>query len=168
MTLNELFTAILSSSVDDWHFIACGGPGAGPSYRGRFSFDVREGARLSVEEASHHAVAVYRSDLSITMAWGLDCVKDFHEKWATAFPDSRASSHHVDVFYNGALVCRSLYVLVDGGRTKLPKPSLSPEILDVPVDYVRFVHLLNRLEGQIDEDYFQRAGLLTIAEDWPK
>jgi hypothetical protein len=170
MTLKGLFTAILSSNVDDWNLISCAGPGGGPSYRSRFWFIVRDGVQLTLEEASHQVVAAYKSDLSITMAWGLDCERDFGERWAqAAFPASRASSHHADVFYGGALVYRTLYVTLDGGRTKLPKPPLSPDILEVPVDYSRFIHLLNRLEGHVDyEDYFQRAGLLTIAEDWPK
>lgn len=169
VTLRELFATILSSDADEWNFIPCGGAEAGPSYRSRLRFEVRDGMRLTLEEESHLAVAVYKSDLSITMAWGLPSVRDFREKWANAFRDPRASCHHADVFYHGALVHRSLYVVVDGARTKLPKPILSPEILDVPVDHFRFVHLLNRLEGQIDyEDYFKRAGLLTIGEDWPK
>lgn len=169
MTLQELFTTILRSNVDDWNVIACGGVTGGPSYRSRLWFHVSDGMRMSLEEESHQSVAAYKPDLSITMAWGLDCARDLREKWANAFPVPRASSHFADAFYNGALVYRSLYVVADGGRIKLPKPPLSPEMLEVPVDYSRFVHLLNRLEGQIGyEDYFQRAGLLTIAEDWPK
>lgn len=65
---------------------------------------------------AHGNVAIYMPDISITMAFGLTAVEDFKEDWAKRFPNSSASSSIVDLFYNGSLVYRDIFVNVDGGR----------------------------------------------------
>lgn len=81
------------------------------------------------------------------MAWGLKVVEDFKEPWANKFPDAHASSAHVDVFYNNALVYRDIYVLGDGARCYLPLPKTRETPGAVPEGYARFVRLLDLLEG---------------------
>jgi hypothetical protein len=72
------------------------------------------------EEGGHYYRAVYRPDLSVSIEWGADLVRDFKEDWTNNFIDSRASSHRVDVLYHGTIVFHSAYVSVDGARAYVP------------------------------------------------
>ena len=136
MTLRELLHTIISSSRSDWNTIVCWGTHSGPSYRDQFEFyQIYEGQHNVLHSDSHGMVASYKPDLSITMAWGLTANRNFDETWATNFPDPNASSHHVDVFFNNALVYRDLFVSVDGGRAKLPLPLRRNELV-VPRGYL--------------------------------
>jgi hypothetical protein len=120
-------------------------------------------------------VAVYMPDVSITMAWGLDCNPDFKEEWANSFPDPKASSHFVDLFYNNALVFREVYVNVDGARGDLPLPSIvrgddkKIVALEVPRDKYRFFSLLDSISrgGREFERYFSQAGFTMVEREWP-
>jgi hypothetical protein len=81
-----------------------------------------------------------------------------------------ASSHYVDVFYNGALVLRKQYVSVDGGRAMVPL-SISRDQLVVPAGYYMFITLLDHLTLSVPSrpsDYFERAGLQIIDTPWPE
>jgi hypothetical protein len=169
MTLAELFTKILSSNPGDWNVIPCAGGGSGPSYGSKFTFaDERDGQRFVLDEDSHSSVAAFRPDLSITMAWGLSHSDDFEEPWANGFPDKRASSSFFDVFYNNALVYRGVYVMVDGGRAKLPLPKSRADLV-VPVRYSFLVRLLDQLDGYSTDytDYFRRAGFKNSEVECP-
>jgi hypothetical protein len=170
MTLKELLDAIISSSKTDWNTIVCWGAQSGPSYHNQFEFfEVYNGQKNVLHSNSHGMVASYKPDVSVTIAWGLVASKDFNEPWATNFPDSHASSHHVDVFFNNALVYRDLYVSVDGGRAKLPLPRRRDDLV-VPRGYYTFIKLLDGMEGYISdyERYFKRAGLRIIDAEWPE
>ena len=114
-------------------------------------------------------VAAYKPDVSITLAWGLELNNNFREEWANKFHDPRASSHYVDIFFNNALVHREIYVIVDGGRAKLPLPNLKDGELQVPRGYHDLVKLLDKIDtyhSQYD-GYFERANLKKIEIDWP-
>ena len=120
MTLDELITLVTSSTPEDWHTTVCWGADSGPSYRDHLNFyQVYDGQPNVLFAKAHSLVACYKPDLSVTMAWGLDAITDFEEPWANKFPDPKAASHHIDLFYNNALVFRTEYVSVDGGRAKL-------------------------------------------------
>jgi hypothetical protein len=160
MTLAELLKTIASSSKEEWHYIGCWGSGAGPSYRSSFSFyEVYNGHPAVLHADAHGSVAIYKPNVSITIAFGLTANDHFREGWANQFPDTRASSHYVDVFFNNALVYRDLYVNVDGGRAKLPLPD-SRDKLFVSKSYNSFIRLIDNLEGYISEydQYRERAG----------
>lgn len=163
MTLQELMQRIVMSSPGDWHRI-----GGFPSYRDKFTLHSSADSRW-VEVEPHDAVAAYKPDVSITMAWGITVHADFQEPWANKFPDPSASSHLVDVFYNGALVFRTLYVSVDGARAMVPL-SRSRDELVVPAPYYAFVTLLDSLSVHVSRasDYFDRAGLRIIDAPWPE
>ena len=77
-----------------------------------------------VEEGGHYYRAVYRPDVSVSIEWGAELVRDFKEDWTNRFIDSRASSHRVDVLYHGTIVFHSAYVSVDGARAYVPLGSL--------------------------------------------
>lgn len=160
MTLEKLLGWVRKSSSDDWHQIPCWGHGAGPSYRPRFT--VRHGVRgqTYVDIDEHPYVAVYRPDIAVTLAWGLVSSDRFEEDWLKVFPTSSASSEYGDLFYNGALVFRFMFLSVDGGRGYLPFPDGQEfrTVLALENDLVRLVHGLTNADPY--EDYFERAGLV--------
>jgi hypothetical protein len=92
---------------------------------------------------------------------------EFKEAWTEKFPDRHASSSYADVFYNGALVYRTQYVTVDGGRTNLPLPPRRDEA-SVPKAYARFIAMLDSFGkvSSFDND-FRRAGMNLSDEMWP-
>jgi hypothetical protein len=176
MELEELLETIVTSDREDWHSIPCWGADSGPSYRDLFTFyEMWDGERGVLKAESHAYAAVYKPDVSITLAFGLRHVENFQEEWANQFPDPHASSSYVDVFYNNALVYRNLYVTVDGGRASLPLVTRKFEqekvvALEVPRSYHDFIRLISGLKGSSDmfEDYFARAGIKIVEEPWPK
>lgn len=110
------------------------------------------------------------------MAWGYDQNENFQQPWANKFPDSHASSSFLDIFYNGALVFRTTYVIVDGGRTYLPVPNgvwdeqkKSVVGYEVPRRRFNLIRLLDSLEkiSSFDED-FGYAEFTVVDEPWPE
>ena len=175
MTLQEILNIITASEPDQWNSIACWGASSGPSYRYQIvDFEVYEGQKNVLRTKDHSIVAAFTPDVSITMAWGLGCNEDFKEVWANKFPDPRASSHYVDIFYNGAMVFRDLYVSVDGGRAKLPLPERKIDddgkvlSLEVPVGEHKLIRLVDSLGGYISQfdSYFKRAEFSLSNKDW--
>ena len=169
MTLDQLLKTIIASSKDQWHAITCWGTGSGPSYRSQF--EMRDAAddsqKALVTAGSHRVVASYKPDLSISVAFGLTSNSDFQEEWANIFHNPKASTHHADVFLNGALVYRDSYVLVDGGKAKLPMPKRR---MLVPKGYYYFVRLLDNLGGHASryESYFNKSDLQVVDAAWPE
>jgi hypothetical protein len=160
-TLPALIDRIVMSQPSDWNVI-----GGRPSYSDEFH-QLQSGNRKWLEIRSHYTVAAFMPDVSITLAWGLPVVDDFREPWANTFPNPHASSHFLDVFYNGALVFRALYVNVDGGRASLPLP-LKHYGGAVPLRYSAFISLLDRLDRSSQfPSYFERAGLKSVDAEWP-
>ncbi len=164
MDYDTYISIIVNSSVDDWNVITCGI--YGPSYKSKFEFnEVWDGVKGVLTEESHGVYAVYKKDISISLAFGITVNEDFKEDWTNSFPDSHASSHIVDLFFYNTLVERIEYVLVDGCRAKLPLPK-SPKDLSVNRVEYEIVKLIDRMvsgEGNF-EKYFNRAKL-QIAED---
>lgn len=164
MNLNLLMSIVVSSELKDWNHISCWGYGGAPSSREHLS---------SLEDddhpygRAHSQLRVYIPDVSISIAFGLTWMEDFKEEWANCFPDRSACGCCGDVFYNGNLVSREPFVIVDGGRTKLPMPPARDK-LDVPKDQARFIQMLDRFEGisTFDRD-FHRAGLRLADAPWP-
>jgi hypothetical protein len=74
--LDDLLERVVLSEPGDWHVIA-----GDPSYRDKFD-EVQAGEQRWIEIASHHTVAAFIPDASITMAWGLRVNEDFKEPWA--------------------------------------------------------------------------------------
>ena len=171
MTLDQLLKTIIASSKDSWHTITCWGTGSGPSYRSqlemRGSPDGSSGGQNLVAASSHRVVASYKPDLAISMAFGITANTDFKEEWANIFQDPKASTHHADVFFNGALVYRDSYVLVDGGKAKLPMPKRR---MLVPKGYYYFIRLLDNLGGHASryESYFNKSDLQVVDAAWPE
>ncbi|WFU71095.1 hypothetical protein [Bradyrhizobium sp. CB2312] len=161
MTLDQFFKVIEESEASDWTSIG----------RPVFAQDMQQvsggGQTVPwVEIDEHHSLISFRKDLSISIATGLTHREEFFEDWAQAFPDKHASSDWVDFRYNGVPVFRALRVLVDGGRAGLPCPP--PGSVEVPQRQYQIYRLIDEVIGSGRMfDYFNRAGLQTVALHWP-
>ena len=115
MGLDELRRLIAESDQGDWNVIDCFNDGA-PS----FLASARVAAGDEYSNLEHHGRATYRPDVSIGLAWGMK-LREYKADWLDRFTHATASFGLVDL-YNGMLVDREDYVVVDSGRAKLPAP----------------------------------------------
>jgi hypothetical protein len=176
MTLIDIIDVITRSDTKEWNHISCWGAFSAPSYRDKFEFyETFNGSENVLHHDAHSDTAAYKDDLSITIAWGLVCNEEFVEDWANNNPASNASSHFLDVFYNGALVFRTVYVVVDGGRCSLPvlrktydKQTNKVISLSAPRGYYKLISLLDAF-GKISsfDSYWSQAGAVITDEQWP-
>jgi hypothetical protein len=164
MNLNLLMSIVVSSELKDWNHISCWGYGGAPSSREHLVSPDDDDNPCG---RAHSRLSVYIPDISISIAFGLTWMEDFNEEWANCFPDRSACGCYADVFHNGKLVFREPFIIVDGGRTKLPMPP-ARDNLNVPNDQAHFIRMLDRFEGFSSfDDYFQRAGLRLTDAPWP-
>lgn len=165
MNLTDLMTTILASTKDDWNRIPCWGGFTGPSYKDRFFTDPQF-------NNSHSEILAYKNDLSISIAFGLECGRNYKADWAKRFYDDAITSEFVDIFYNNSLVFRSKYIIVDSGSSKMPIPSSSEsEVLVVERDYHSFIKFLQEIspngDPEMDFDYyFKKTKIKIIDKDW--
>ena len=112
------------------------------------------------EQDNHHTMAVYKPDVSLSLAWGLLENAEFSEEWHEqgGFPDKKARSIWVDTFWNGVTIDRELAVSVDGGRCTLPLPRRHVEdTATIGWEISRWQHsffrLINTLGGVSPREY---------------
>ena len=175
MEFIKLISEILNSDKTDWNVIVC--ENLGLSNLNSFSvWSTGTGDFKNIEINSHDYIASYKKNLSICLAWGLTINDDFQEKWVEIFPDKSASSHYIDIFYNGMVVFRIPYVTVDGGRCYLPLPERDfdenkKEIvkLKTPKNEYNFIKLVNSFLRDYTryDDYLKRAKIEICNEVWP-
>ncbi|GFD96365.1 hypothetical protein KUL156_57500 [Alteromonas sp. KUL156] len=171
MTLDNLLETIIKSDYTNWNEIGCWGYGSGPSYKSQFTFyEAFDGDSNILKEDSHSTISVYKDDLSITMAYGLMSNDDFKEEWANKFPDPKAYSQIVDIFYNNSLVFRETYLVVDGGRCKLPIPSYDENgelyVARGYYDFIKFLEMLSSGTSKNFDYYFGQTGIKIIDREW--
>ena len=97
------------------------GQDQGSSFHSTFG---REGTSPNDDELhaySHHAVAAYIPDISISMEWGISWHENYDAGWVHKFPTPHAVGRYLDIFYNHSLVHRVAFVEVDG--EKMPNPN---------------------------------------------
>jgi len=169
MRLNDLLKRILRTRPSAWQKLHTGGAGVDLSGACRVECDACGAAAIVAPAQSHDQQAVLRSDIATTMAWGMECNAEFHEVWATVWPDARASSAYVDVFRHGSLVYSDVFVIVDGGRAYLPMPE-SADALRVAPAYAALIELLAALTTGLSDygQYFRRTGMKFANLPWPK
>jgi hypothetical protein len=166
MTLDEFKQLILSSSREDWTHISCWGCGSAPSYRQAISVWTKGGDEFAgIDEKSHAEVLSLKSNLLVSIAYGLSCNDNFSEPWTNSFPDSKASSSYVDFFYSNQLVYRDLCVSVDGGRCYIPIPEIKEKSYVVSREKYQVFELLNSSADNY-EDYFKKTGIQIIDKPW--
>lgn len=175
MNLKEFAELIYASSPRDWWTDACWGAHSAPSFRASLAVWTDGSDNFKgLEVESYSNVAALKTDLSVTLAWGFPCNKEFYEPWCENFSRKDASSDYMDFYYNGALVYRDIYVNVDGGRVMLPMPNteFDPKthqvtrmtILRRKVDFYR---LANGLQANYDYgSYIERLGAEVVDGPW--
>jgi len=111
-------------------------------------------------EDSEESIFVYLEDVNLRMESKHgeedEHVDDFREPWANKFPDSRARSYYVNVYYGATLIERVILVTVDGGRARLPLPRIGS--LSVPELNLAVARVFD-VPGTLT-DYMNRAGLV--------
>ena len=126
---------------------------------------VRQGQydEWNVINDAYPIVAAYKPDLNLTISWGRARSDHFAEPWATKFADSHATSSYLEVYFASALVFRTFYVTVDGGRADLPVPSERDGILTVSREDDALIRAISTLQGpqrlEMYDEYFRRAGI---------
>lgn len=160
MKLNELMKTVSSSTENDWNRIDPNGP--------FFIHSIQMNGETA-ETCQHFEYASYKNDLQITMGWDLIDNPDFKAIYANCNPDPNAKGMWLDLFFNGALVFRTKYISVDGGRCNLPIPNNENGILEVSHKYSEMINLLNHLQG-IDtgtiERYYKVSSIVVVEKDW--
>lgn len=163
-------TAIIMSSPEDWNYI-----GESPTFHNNVTGpDDPEDEPQANRVASHHSTAAYIPDVSITLAWGMVWRENFKEPWVERFPDHQASGEWLDVFFNNALVFRTSYVLVDGGRTLLPLPQYTRDntlhVTGGACTLIQLIDALSNVERSSSDTYksdVKRAGIRIVDKLWP-
>jgi hypothetical protein len=140
MTLDEIKRLIIESTADNWNVVAVD------------------------ERDDHQRIAVYKADLSVAIAWGLQHLADFQEGWVAEFDDPHASSEFVDVLYNGVPVDRELRVIVDGGRAGLPVPKPGDDARSVERWPYELLRVVQEMSGGWDYDDYVRRARLTVVD----
>lgn len=163
MNFDELLDKIVASGPEDWHAISCDDA---PSYRERFTLN-----EYALETDGHSDIAVYKPDLSITLAFGMPLRLAIYVEWLRKFSEER-SRLYVDVFYNNGLAFRHecINVFAAGRRAFLPLPNEDSRE-EVPQRYHDFIRLVNSLSGSttgVFDSHFRRAGFRTVNETWPR
>jgi hypothetical protein len=170
---DEITQMVTSSSAGDWTVLQ-----PGPLYLDELG-EVSSGDRHWVEVNTHYSMAVYRPDVNLRLAWGLKRDDDQHfEGWS--WPNPKITRSLADAFWQGSLVARWSYLVVDGGACYLPDPDR--EILrtgDSPTDIewgrrtaqaseVALARLLNafaqRPYEQFDR-YFEQSGIVEVPDE---
>lgn len=144
MRLADLLGMVTGSSPHDWAVVV----------------------QPEAHDHGHDHVAVLRDDVAISLAWGMTDEPRFSAGWLSAFPDSGASSHYVDVRYNGVPVLREVLVLVDAARAYLPVPLPGTGELiarRTNVALARLVQALTAGDDSLFDEHWDRLGVRVVA-----
>jgi hypothetical protein len=149
VTLKEMIRLVLDSDVSDWNVLEV----------------------FSDRDNDHSSRAVFKMELSVSLCWGRTRCPDFEEEWTKKFIGREAASEYAELFFNGSVVFRELYVSVDAGKGILPMPRIPDHT--VPADLLRFAALLHGLSGMNQGgwrfgQYVQLAGIRETHEPWPQ
>lgn len=172
MKYDEITRMVTGSSVDDWAVLQ-----VGPLYLDELA-EVSSSDGHWIEIGSHDSMAIYRPDVNLRLAWGLE--RDGHPAFeGPPWPDAKITRRLADAFWHGSLVARWGYLVVDGGRCYLPDPERDVRTGDSPTDLevgpwtakaseVALARLLNDLVLRLDGEfarYFEESGIVEVPGD---
>lgn len=171
MNLDQIHDILGQADPNAWHRRWEGGP----SFHYELSAWQGHNERW-VEVEQHRLWAVYRGDVNLTLAWGLDPDGsrggDLHFDWAANFIDSKVSAFYADVFWAGALIDRFRVYYIDGGHFLAPHhhavarnehgevTAWESRITTWEVEFGELLSLLER--GSSSYEYISRAGLKVV------
>ncbi len=109
-------------------------------------------------------IAVNKRDVNLRLLInyldeGIQC-QDFSAKWANCHPDPHAIGYWCDTYYGASHVSRSVLVVVDGGRARLPLPrqlGVNGDLTEVLLLDYRIAQIFDSL-GNLD-GYMHTSGL---------
>lgn len=155
MTLDAIIRTVTESKPESWHNVVCGGDD-GPSFRDAFA-QIDSKGPVHLAHDAHVYSAVYRPDVSITMAWGLEIQHRLTEDWRSAFAARGASRFIGDIFYNGALVFRESYLVIEGARAFIPLTGARDRsVTTIQYVLVKLIDELTHGENSEYVDYLNR------------
>lgn len=174
MDLDTYLETVVSTSYEDWWRTPCWGAFSAPSFMDRIipSFVNDNGQRRQeIDVQDYSDIAVLKSDIDISLAWGYPCNTDFSEEWTEKFPDSSASSDYIDFRYRGQTVFREIFVSVDGGRHYFPVPDRDIQDgkiirLHAPRRAMQFFSMIRGDTRSIDE-LASQTGIEITDTPWP-
>jgi len=165
---------VTGSAGSDWEMLP-----PGPLYLDRLG-EVVSAEGHWVEVDTHHYMAVYREDVDLRLAWGLQVDDRLRFEGLTFLHDS-ISRFAVDAFWHGALVARWYLLLVDEGRCYLPNVGhefvrtsdsalggVQPFALSATASEIRLATLLNDLVGRHSQEtasYFEQANVIELPDE---
>ncbi|PRZ34790.1 hypothetical protein CLV47_12322 [Antricoccus suffuscus] len=170
MKFTDVRDIIQSSRPSDWNYVPCWGSDSGPSYRTKWEKMTGPNSTWELHHQEHDHIAAYKPDVGVTLAWGMPMYADNHPEmtpdWIDKFPlvDS-VSYYFIDVFWNGSVIDRDLYTVMDS-RTYLPLPNpiynetavgstAARERYEVTHYQVALARLVNNLANHQDTDFDQ-------------
>lgn len=172
MRLDEIISTVVESEPDDWEVLL-----AGPDYQYKFvQVGTQQGTHLEI--GYHSAMAVYRHDIDIRLAFGMPMDRDLNFGWS--FPDPQVTRDLADVFYRGALVYRWSVYAVDGGRAYVPQ--MDPSAVTTgdgafgmelagwtasssDTKLARLVHVFNGGQAEEFDSYLKRTTIVVRQRD---
>jgi hypothetical protein len=114
MRYQEITRTVIGSTTSDWEQI-------GGTHLFIYGLgEVQSADQHWVSVDYHHSLAVYKPDVNLRLAWGLEEDRDLSFRGMN-FPDRQVRRASADAFWQGALVARWTYLVVDGGRCYLPE-----------------------------------------------
>jgi len=153
MTLHQLYEKFINSNDYDWNYISDG------SQHIISKTDTGYNGASDSIRILHPHLRCYKDDLSITFAAGFKLGELSSSKWPSDFYNSVRC--YADIYYNGMLVFRNDYALVNGGRDILPVPNVNSEDqLIAPNEYCAFLKKLSEISGR--RDFEKQLADLTI------
>lgn len=173
MTLNQLIELIIRSNQEDWSIIELGLPG----YLNEFISNNRwlnEFEENGLHKGYSH-VATYKSNLSVSMAWGkiTKCIKHYtNDKYLREkeFGARLSTNDYLDLFFYGTLVFRISYTNVTIDHSKLPLPNVDNEgNLSIPRRHYYLFEKFSELSSELwlfKED-FKRYKADFTNDPWP-
>jgi len=134
MTLQQIRNIVDNSVSSDWHKIE-------GNIIERWEWGQQNGQNYT-QPISHDMLAVFKSDVDVSMAWGAVICDAFSEPWHKKLPDPSAKSVLVVLRHNGAKVDDWTFVNVDGGRYIVPLPHFNNGAYEIPVDMMPLGNLV--------------------------
>jgi hypothetical protein len=100
------------------------------------------------------------TDLRLEVGYDDDDVhtRDFIEPWANGFPNPKATSYYVYLYYRATLIEDFIIAYVDGGRSGLPLPEVGTN--DVQQLKYRIAQIIDS-GGELDR-FMKQAGLSVL------
>lgn len=146
MTLKGLRDLCAFSREEEWHVIECGRGG--------------DGERADPRPDGHRWRATYRPNVSVSMAWGQRAEPDEEHEWPEGLDAPGAELSVVDFYFNGALVDRERYLVVDDGSAYLPLPRREDDRFVITPWQDAFFRFLDGLDKDSQFDAYKgRAGI---------